>query len=649
MVNKTQESKTLRKWRSRLDAAQTRYSDERKKMAEFEGYYNGDRSVRANPNTLKTPTKVSANVRNIVYELIESQVDSAIPMPKVRAIHAEDDELAKKIEHMLENKVKTLGLVRVNDIMERIVPVQGGDYFYVQWDKNAGLHSEIGDLKVTEVHPRKLIPQPGVVEIEDMDYFFIQEIMTKDTVKRTYDVDVSDAENDQPEISGYTEALQNTDIVTVNTAIYKNDHGGVGCYAWCDTYELVDIEDYQARQLDRCTKCGAVMQHGVCPECGGKKSKKMPEDYEELVHGIEVQMDITGADGSKVMRHIDPYSEEQELDENGVPVPMTDEYGNMMLDETGMPQVKVKKVQKKIPYYKPNVYPVVLRRNVTKADKLLGGSDTEILIDQQDTIKKLGDKINEKLLKGGSYITLPEGVKVELNDKELKIIRLRNAAEAQLIDVKNIQPNVQNDMQYLEMNYNWAKSTSGITDSFQGKYDASATSGTAKQYSINQAAGRLESKRTLKNDAWARLYELMFKFWLAYADQTTEVTSTDAGGQTLYEGLNRKDFLRMDANEEFYWDDEFVFETDPTSTLMQNREMLWNQTDMKLQSGAFGPVGDLETARAYWTIQKANGYPNASIILNLIETRMEEQQQMAMEQQAMAQQMGGMPGEMPQM
>lgn len=649
MVQKTTESKTLRMWRSRLDAAQERYADDRALMNENEGYYNGERSVKANPNSGQTPTKVSANVRNIVYELIESQVDSAIPMPKVRAIHAQDDELAKKIEHMLENKVKTLGLITLNDIMERTTPVQGGDYFYVQWDKNAGLHSEIGDLKVKEVHPRKLIPQPGVTEIDDMDYFFIQECMTKDTVKRMYDVDVSDAENDQPQVSGYTNSLQNTDIVTVNTAIYKNDNGGVGCYIWCDRYELVDIEDYQARQLDRCAKCGAVMQHGVCPECGGKKSKKMPEEYEELVTGIEVQMDVTGANGEPAMKHIDPYTEEQEVDENGVPIPMTDEYGNMLLDEHGMPQVKVKKVKKKIPYYKPNKFPVVLRRNVTKADKLLGGSDTEILKDQQDTIKKLCDKANEKLLKGGSYVTLPEGKKVELTDKELKIIRVNNAAEAQLINVINVQPNVQNDLQYIELNYSWAKSTSGITDSFQGKYDASATSGTAKQYQINQAAGRLESKRTLKNDAWAKLYELMFKFWLAYADQTTEVTSSDAAGQTIYEGLNRKDFLRIDAAGEFYWDDEFVFETDPTSTLMQNREMLWNQTDMKLQSGAFGPVGDLETSRAYWTIQKANGYPNASIILGIIEDRINEQKEMQAKLEQQQAMMGGMPGEMPQM
>jgi hypothetical protein len=210
----------------------------------------------------------------------------------------------------------------------------------------------------------------------------------------------------------------------------------------------------------------------------------------------------------------------------------------------------------------------------------------------------------------------------------------------------NLQPNIQYDSQYLETNYSWAKSALGITDSYQGKYDASATSGTAKQYSINQAAGRLDSKRTLKNEAYAKLYEIMFKFWLAFSDNPSEISSVDKDGQPEHDQLDRKEFLRIDAAGEFYWDDEFIFETDPTSTLMQNREMMWNQTDMKLQSGAFGPVGDLETSKAYWTIMKANGYPNASSVLNLVEERIAKQQEMA----AMPQEIpGGIPNEMPLM
>lgn len=639
------EPENLKTWKKRLEEARESYGSDKNRMKTYQGYYDGDRSVAQDPNSSYSPSKKASNVRNIVYELIESQVDSSIPMPKVRAIHPEDEELAKKLEHYLENKIKTTKLPLLNDMMERNVPVQGGDFFHVQWDANAGLHSQIGDIKVSEIHPKKLIPQPGMVEIEAMDYFFVQELYTKKKVKAIYGVSVEDCGNDYTDLAGEqsSTASINSDIVTVNTAYYHNEHGGVGIFVWCDTEILLDLDDYEARYLDHCAKCGAVMQNGVCPECGSKKVKKMPEEYEEMAEGMEVKTSYPMADGT-FSRNIDPFTEEEapKMDENGQPV----------MDEMGQPVMEMRKVKRKIPYYKPNIYPVVLRKNITQNDKLLGGSDVAVIIDQQDTVKKLGSKINEKLLKGGSFVTLPTGIDVEKTDKELKILRVRNAADKSLIDVINVQPNVQNDLSYEETNYNWAKSALGITDSFQGKFSSSEVSGTARQYAINQAAGRLESKRTLKNEAFAKLYEYMFKFWLAYSDQSSAIISTDSNGAANYDEIDRHEFLKIDSAGEFYWDDEFLFETDPTSTLMQNREALWNQTDLKLQSGAFGPVGDLETARAYWTIQKANGYPNAAIILNIIEQRIKEQQEMAMHaQQAMPQEVPeeGATDEMPEM
>lgn len=620
----------LKEWKSKLEDAKDQYGSQRKKMKVYEEYYHGTRTMQPNPNLAKAPSKVATNVRNIVYELLETEVDSSIPMPKVRPLHADDEELAHKIEHYLENKIRQCNLITTNDVMERNTTIFGGDFFHVQWDVNRGLHSEIGDLRVTEVHPKKLIPQPGVTSLDNMDYFFIQELMTKKMVKRIYGEDVSEAENDESEYN----SSNNSDLVTVNTAYYHNDHGGIGVYIWCDRIELLDMEDYQSRYLDRCAKCGTVMKNGKCPECGSKKSKKMPEEYEELIDAIEIKSDF----GRMV-----PPPEEPVLDENGVPVPM--------LDENGMPimngeEMQIKRTKKKVPYYKPNVYPIVLRKNITENDKFLGGSDVAPIIDQQDTIKKLGTKINEKLLKGGSFVTLPKGKKVKTTDEELKIIEIDNPAEKAAIDVINVQPNVQNDLNYQEVNYQWAKNMLGVTDAYQGRFSASEVSGSARQYAINQAAGRLESKRVMKNEAYAKLYEIMFKYWLAYSDQTAEISTTDAEGKTSFEQMNRHDFLRLDKAGEFYWDDEFIFETDPTSTLMANREAMWNQTDMKLQSQAFGPLGDMETLRTYWTFMKAMGYPNAGMALDIIEERLTKQEQ---QQQAMMQQQGGPPNEMPPM
>lgn len=624
---KNSQNKTLSEWKRRLDEAKGLYAEERKQMITNRKYYKGSREIQPSVNSAITDVKKASNVRNIIYELIESQVDSSIPMPKVRAIHAEDDELAVKIEKLLENMTINLKLQVLNDSMERVTYVQGGSLFHVQWDVNKGLHSEVGAVVVDKIHPYKVIPQPGVTDLNDMDYFFVQDVMTKKAVKRFYGVDVSDAENDDNEIAtNNSDVTSNEDLVTVNTCYFKNDDGTIGKYVWCDYYELQNFKDYQARQRDTCAECGATMIDGICPVCGSKKKKKVTDDYEELIEGIEISVDGGGR------AKLDPNDEASELYSDE---PAFDEMGNPILNEEGVPTLK--RVQKKIPYYKPNIYPVILRKNISEEDKFLGGSDVCVMMDQQDAIKKYSTKIDEKLMKAGSALTLPQGLQVEKNDKEFKIIRVNSPADIQQIQVLNLQADVRYDQQMLNINYEAARSTIGITDSYQGKYDSSATSGTAKQFSINQAAGRLESKRTMKNEAYARLYEVMFKFWLAYADQTTAITTASPDGTTNYDQLDRHEFLKMDAAGEFYWNDEFIFETDPTSTLMANREAMWNQTDLKLQSQAFGPLGDLNTLKTYWTFMKANGYPNAGMALESVMERiqtMEEQQAMQEQMQA---------------
>lgn len=594
-------SKRLKTWQDRYETAKQQYADELSLMDTYEKYYNGDRHVKGNPNSNMPAKKLAINVRNIVYELIESQVDSSIPMPKVSAVHAEDADKAKIIEEFLKNEMKTLHFKALNDMQERTTPIQGGDFILVEWDNSKGYHCTLGDLAVSEVHPRQVIPQPGVTEIEKMDYIFIRTSQTKEYVKRKYGVDVSEEEETDTELR---EGTSTDDIVTVVTAYYRNPHGGIGLYRWCGDAELEDLTDYQARQIEVCKECGAVKEGDVCPQCGSKSFVKKKMETE--------MVSVSQSDG------VDPVT-----------------------GDTVLTSISVE-----VPYYTPDRFPLVLRKNISRDRYLLGCSDVGVIEDQQDTIKKLGSKINEKLLKGGSYVTLPAGLGIDTTDEECKIIRVDNPSQISMIQSITVQADVTQDRALLETNYSWAKSALGITDSFQGKYDSSATSGTAKQYSINQAAGRLESKRVMKNLAYAELYELMFKFALAYADQKIPISMQGKDGEQSFIHFDRKDFLKMDDAGEWYWNDEFIFDTDPTSTLLTNREAMWNQADMKLQSGAFGPLADLETNYLYWLEQERNGYPNAGEIKRVIESRLAEQKQQEQMMQQQLIQQGGSQNEM---
>ena len=605
----TPEEKKRDKWRSKLEQARIAYASTLAEIAKNQGVYEGTREVNGNPNTNIAAKTLAINVRNIAYELIESQVDSSIPMPKVTALHEGDEQLARMIERALVNKVKLLKLSIINDQMERIVPVKGGDFFLVEWDNSMGFHSNYGDVNVVEIDPRQVIPQPGVSNIEDMDYIFIQTAKTKKAVKDKYHVDVEDASEEYKDIRGAEGSSSlDTDIVTVNTVYYKNK-GKIGRFVWVDDYTLEDLDDYQARITRKCKNCGYVTEEKVCPECGSKSF----EETEDKVQEVRI-----------------PIMDEQSIN-----------------PETGMPiEISAEEVIT-IDYYKPNCFPLIVRKNVSKSDSLLGYSDVKVIEDQQDLIKKVGSKAAEKTLKGGSIVTLPRNVKLETTDKELKIVRLEDPQQKSMIDVLNMQVNIQQDLQMVNKAYEDARSTLGITDAFQGKYDPSAVSGTAKQYSINQAAGRLESKRVMKNDAYAKLYELMFQFWLAYADDPLPITGSGVNGEQEYGTLDKRDFIKKDAAGQYYWNDEFLFETDPTSTMMANREAMWQQIDMKLQSGAFGQLGSLETMRLYWSLMEKNHYPNAGDVLSQIEMMLAEQQQMNQMQAQLEQ--GGIPNEMPVM
>ena len=610
-IKNPETSKKLKEWQSKYENAKIKYADSLNVMTTYEDLYEGDKKVRTQSGGIAP--KRAINVRNIVYELIESQVDVSVPMPKVTAIHEEDAEQARKIQQFLENETRTLGFQAMNDLQERVTPIQGGDFFLIEWDNTKGYHCTMGDLAISTVHPRQVIPQPGVTEIEQMDYIFTRTSQTKEYVKRRFGKDVSNEDETDTDIR---EDVTTDDIVTVITAYYKNEKGGIGLYRWCGDVTLEDLDDYQSRQIEVCEKCGRPKSNDsdTC-ECGSKKFKMEEDPTEKISLFREVTV-------------IDPF--------------------------TGQAQTEQEEEEIDMPYYKPDGFPLILRRNITRDKHLLGTSDVAVIMDQQETVKKLGSKITEKLLMGGSWVTLPRGVGVELTDQEFKVIRLEDPAQKALIDVITAQADCTQDRIVLEENYQHAKSSLGITDSYQGKYDSSALSGTAKQYSINQAAGRLESKRVMKNAAYAKLYEMMFKFALAYADEPIPVTTQGTDGEQIYSHFDKKDFLKVDAEGTPYWNDEFIFETDPTSTLMVNREAMWEQADMKLQSGAFGQLGDLETNYLYWLEQERNDYPHAGEIKAVIEQRIQEQKEMLAQQEQAAQmaqmeQMGGMPNGMPGM
>ena len=611
----------LQKWQTRLQKARQEYQHALDKMNESEALYRGTHKIdRTRGSTSKNNPKEATTVRNVVAEIIEAEVSSDIPTPKVTPQHQEDEQLAKTIEDYLRDEIDRLPFERINDQDERTTPVHGGDLFLVEWDNTAMTHTTRGALSVSLLHPKQFIPQPGVYEIPDMDYFFIQLAQTKDYIKKKYGVDVSTESEEQPDARGFDKPTVD-DLVTENIGYFRNKDGGIGRVAWCNDILLEYMEDYQARRIKRCTKCGAEMQGDTCAYCGSTKSEDSVE------------------------------SAFPRTDESGIP--MTRVIEEITLDEMGNPIVTQREEQEMIPYYKPDVYPVVLRRNVSCFGSLMGVSDVEMIRDQQMALNKLTSEVDIKLLAGGSYVVLPKGVQVKRTDEQFKVYEITSPEQKAMLDVITLQPNISQDMSYMQYTYQAMREQIGITDSFQGRADRTATSGTAKEFSAAQAAGRLESKRVMKNAAYADLFEVMFKFLLAYSDEPRPMTFKDTDGTPQYGMFDKMQFLKFDEAGEPYWDDEFLFSVDQTAPLAGNREALWQEARGNLEKGCFGNPQDYQTLVMFWTIMEGLHYPLATEIKQQMQRRLEEQQMMqqqAMQMQAMqqlqqrGQMVNGMPG-----
>lgn len=586
-------------WQERLRRNEAAYQRCLDDMDRRERVYKGSRQLT--PRVVGDRKKKAAHVRNLTAEIIEAEANSSIPQPKVTAVREQDEWKAKIIEDMLRNELDRLPFETMNDQQERTVPIQGGGLFLVEWDNTKRTHTTVGELAVSLLHPVKVIPQDGVYTgIEDMDYIIVKIPQTKEYIKRRYHVDVKSESEEEPDIKSEANQSPADDLVTQYVAYYRNDKGGIGLYSWvCDT-ELEDLEDYQARRVKRCKVCGEAkpLEGDTCPVCGSKQWTAEAQEFETLTQPI------TRSDGSVIMPLVEH--------EDGT----------------------VEQVQ--IPYYKPDIYPLILQKNVSIYGEFLGDSDVDKIADQQNTANRIESKIVEKLIKSGSYLVLPNEAVIRADAEDMKVIRPGNAANAQMISVKDMEGNISQDLTYLAQVYEEARQIIGITDSFQGRKDSTATSGKAKEFSAAQAAGRLESKRVMKDAAYAALFEAMFKFKLAYADEKRPVIARDFKGDTVYEEFNKYDFLEQDAAHEWYWNDQFLFSCDTSAPLANNREAMWQETRNNLQIGAFGDPTDLRTLILYWTKMEQLHYPDAASTKTFLEGRYQEQlQQQAMQQQQM--------------
>lgn len=517
-------------------------------------------------------------LRKMVYEIIESKVDNSVPMPKMSPRYKSDLHLVNVTEDYLKYEVDRALTKYDNDRSERSTYIDGTGWYKVSWNSLDNTHERSGNIQLDFCTVDQVIPQPGIRNYKDLEYIFERRRLSTSRIWDLYHRNI--------------EPLADDNLVEVVSCYYLNDDRIVGLFMWSlhSGQVITNDECWQIRKLRTCTRCGEVNPKGKeCGLCGSSSFRFTNATAEILDTDLEMIYN--------------PYDVGETNDDDE-----RDRYTSKVFLKQGS----------EIPFYQVNQLPFVPRPAVSSIDSIYGISDVMIELDMQDAANKVLTKAVDKTLKSGAVVTKPEKIKLDDKDETFKVIGVRSAEEAQMVSTKQIVADTSQDILIAGILYDSGKASSGITDSFQGQKDTTATSGKAKQYAAMQSAGRIQSLREMKSAAFAGVYELVFKYLLAFSDEERRFIKTLPNGSEQEECWNKYMFLDKDKYGQVYYRDDFKFDCDTASTLSQNRVQMWQETQDKFIQGAFGNPADPRTLETFWNTMNALQYPLAKVALAAI-------------------------------
>ncbi len=563
----TNKAARLSELRALYDTARAAMSDMLDDFEKYEKQYRAACELDLSPSNAST-------VRNITYEIIESEVSSDIPTPKADSISYTEarERNARSIEMLCSTVKDRLPFEAMNDLDERYTYIYGGSVWYIEWDSSDRSGCDVGGVKVHCISPLDFIPQPGVCSVDDMDYCFLRFTTTRSELARKYGV--ADALLSRAECEyEYDTFTHDDDAATVIIGFWKDEHGDIGKTVFSGELLLSDIPCYYSRKLEVCSDCGLSV--GECL-CGGEAtSRNLTEEH--------------------IAQELLPLGAESDADVN---------------------------------YYTPRVFPIVIRKNSSSSPSLYGSSDCEALSYHQQAINRVESRILQKLLRAGITPVMPEDSSVTLNNAVFgQVIRMKAGESLAQYGKIDTTPDIEQDIKEADRLYEQAKRIMGISDALVGLDGDTNESGYSRQLKILQASGRLQSKRQLKYHAYSEIYKKIFEHFLAFADEPRSLSYKDCFGHVHASEFSKYDFLEPRGNGEYDYYDGYLFSVDLNGGAEYLREELWERNLSNLKAGTLGDPESPLTLLRYWQSQERAHYPYARENVEYFKSIVEQQKQ----------------------
>ncbi len=545
--------------------------------------------------------KPGKQIRKLVYEMIESKIDTSIPMPRIRPSSKALLPAVQRTEDMLKFEIDRLLSEGLNDIAERNTYIDGTTIYKVSWNPLLKTRDKAGDVEVTVMPVDSIIPQPGISDYSKLEYLFERSAMSTSQIYDLYGrVIRSNKALDSvsaPQANSYGRAgTQVVDIVNLITFYFLNDNRTVGRVILTeDTHTIVAYEEeWLVRKLN-------VAEEGKKPKFETMKTEILSKNLYRLKN--QYAPEEQDADGNplpeaaenKIQQGMDSGLTPDQAKANAAPW-----RGELFLEKGT-----------EIPIYHIKELPFIFRQNVSRANSIYGISDAQMLFEIQDELNKALTRTGEKIANSGGILFKDKKINLDPTNKVMRIVDLNDPSLAAGSKYVDINPQVQGDLAYSANAYESGRSTVGINNSWQGKQDTTATSGKAKEIAAMGTAGRIEAPRVMKRLALAQVYRMIFMFKLAFASQRISFTKLLPEAKEQEREWDKYMFLDRDDEGNLFWHDEFAFSVDAAATLSNDRQAMWQETQTQFINGTFGPPTDPRNLLTFWGVMEQLQYPLA--------------------------------------
>ena len=622
----------------RLSEAQELYSKASLSVAAQKERFNRyDRQYRGSPEIDGYKRDSSGNpieaaedadvVYNITFELLEGSIDTSLPQPMVtpefKCVHHERN--ARRIEALIKMLMDKQPWEKNLDMEERISKIFSAAGTNLEWDVDIGTHSTVGEVECKTILPQNIYPQPGITDIDDCDYVFVDYLTTRSELRRKYSLSEREAEKaeyDPTYTRGDHETSDDEDVVTLTVMWYKSDEGNICRYAYSGDLVLEDDDDYYSRKVEYCACCErrrAICESDPCSDPDYYMNKL---DYDELTE------DIVCSDG-RVIPAKSPVYKDGEIVLETVRMPVTLPDGSQAMEDIGgvtLPsfiEVQMPKMAPtRLPFYKPKKYPIDIRYNINDYNSFWGISDCDIIRPQQQECNKISSRIHKALMKSGGALMVPEGAKIiPSNGIFDDVIEVGPSVDKTQFGTFSYALDISQWRAERAEHKEQAKRLLGISDSYLGQADTTAKSGYAKSISITQSAGRLASKKQMKAASFANRFRIIFELYLAFADEPRQVHHEDDDCTlAAEERFNRYDFYEFDAKTgEWYIDDNYAFSIDLNGAIEQQYPEMWQLVKSDFAAGMYGDPSQIDTQITMWKHLERLKYPFAKNVLEKLE------------------------------